>query len=341
MGTNEVEQARRRDAVDRATALYESLDAELKALKEVITDRSALVAAEISICPAPVDEKVDAGAPSDKAQTALALMRQESGRNEHADGIIHVHKLSGFEAARRGSSILGRTKRRIDQSAVRTYRAAGVICVRDAGVSERVERINELKRQFGNALSLIAPHHKVRRDILMGSDLQHVHQIQAMRRITLLPQGTSAVTFGWTGNSRKVHQISAGELRDYLIERYGELGRWGRLIKGKTDDEPLAVAERILPTPIANVKVDGKWLARCGAQMPFICIGTPPMVRLLDSYAPSVRDRVRSDRLLGLEPLIPELSIYEYERDPEAIASRPPGAQIHGLRSLSVDPASS
>lgn len=287
----------------------------------------------------PLQACIDGEVSSQDAGTATAAPVLE-GPDEGADlwdRPIVVTPFTGAQGARLCKSALLKITRRRDQPPNRPDRRAGLLWLpgkAGAGARRAARTVNDLKTAFQAAVNGLPFNHVQRAHAFHGTPLQHVLLIQAYRAIQVIgvdyqmdprdptrilretPYSIDAISFSWSGASRKVLRLSRDEVFEYLASRKaaGWKVDWEKRIED-TGDSHYAVVRRLAPFPIANLKIDGKWCKRVMASAPLIYTGdTLPKIRDLPDYQPSNEPGLRNVDSVKIEQLalIPEIGLHRY-----------------------------
>jgi hypothetical protein len=247
------------------------------------------------------------------------------------DQPIPVKDIAGAEAGRRARAALQKLVRHVHQLPDRPDRLPGLIWVPHKRVASATRAVNAAKRAFEEAVHEFSRgfrHHKERAQAFAGTELQHVLLLQAYRQIPLVTGRIEKVSFSWSGASRTVRRMTVREATEWIasLARFGTVSEWTRRVAA-VPGPYVARVRRQAPYPIANIKVDGHWngdpevdyapARQLMAHLPIVLTGPEwPEVNPLLPYEPGAQPGKRGDRRLASTPLIPELGLYEYVRQP-------------------------
>lgn len=254
---------------------------------------------------------------------------------------IKVDTVSGPMALRMAKALYQQIVRRHRQPPTRPDRLPGLVVTDRSVVIEAAQAINQAKDALRLAMGALPRVSGRNSTLLDGTDLQHLMLLQAYRHIDIVPGIPDQVSFGWTGRSRSVRQITREDAIE-MVEKMGEgaesvlASRWLRALE-EIDDDLLAQVKDIPPKPVCNVRYTGedglaRWMQRPSCTMPALVQGRRlPTIRPLTTFdadaieasmrapdgAPS--EATRSDSLLLPEPLIDAIHLYRYK--PECLAA--------------------
>ena len=279
------------------------------------------------------------GTPDSNASLQACIEPREDNGAALWDVAIPVRKVQGKQGANLCRSALLKITRRRDQPPTRPDRRPGLIWIPgQAGVSARraARTVNDLKSAFQSAVEGLGLNHMQRAQLFKGTPLQHVLLIQAYRKIQVIgvdyemdpkdptrvvrerPFDIQAVSFSWSGASRKVLRATREEVLEDIANRkiFEGRTRWESRVRELPDAE-FAYVRRLSPFPVANLKIDGRWAKRVMAAVPLIYTGPSfPTLKDLRDYQPKNEPGSRNQGAVQVEaePLIAELGIHRYVR---------------------------
>lgn len=253
---------------------------------------------------------------------------------------IPVTVVDGAQGMRLCRSALMKVTRRRDQPPGRPDRRPGLLWQpgkAGAQLRRAARTVNDAKAAFRAAVDNLGVSPAKRAQAFQGTPLQHVMLIQAYRGIEVigldyeldpndstrvvreLPVEIQAVSFSWSGASRKVVRVTRDEVLTYLENRklFGWTSDWQKRVL-ETDDEHFAYVRRIAPFPIANLRIGDRFCKRVMAPVPLIYTGEAwPEVRELPSYEPGAEPGRRRVQAVEVDavPLIPQIRLFRYLRE--------------------------
>ncbi len=270
------------------------------------------------------------------------LLAAAADPSEKTSRPIEVTALQGEAAISHAISVLTKIDGNKGQDPVVTFRAPGIIVVDDPEIGLLLEDINDCKRRLAYQCAQFDRGGRGSRSALDGTVLMTAHLNQATRQVLhfgfegaissapaegrwalkaagfgtegALPAPATKISFGWTGNSKRVRRRTVESLRGKMGGAITAIER--RLGHGLPDNESLALVSIERPMPYANVWSGESYLGRKVAVLPFILYGmSPESVRMLSSFDPkSARGRERrEDSCLMEKPLLKKPLIYRYQ----------------------------
>lgn len=281
------------------------------------------------------------GSPAGEAPVQACIENDEEPRGSTApaelwDRPIPVHAVEGRQGERLCKAALVKITRRRDQPPTRPDRRPGLIWLpgdRGRAARSAARTVNSLKEALKATVDGLDLNPKQRVRLLQGTPLHHVLLLQAYRAIQVIGAEPvfdrrdptrvvkenlfeiEAVSFSWSGASRKVLQLSRDEVLAYLenCKLFDWESIWQSRIR-RLPDPAFALVRRIAPFPVANLRVDGHW-TRVMASTPLIYTGSSwPEVRDLPDYVPGAEPGQQKRAAVRVEetPLIPQIGLYRY-----------------------------
>ena len=321
----------------------EELLAALQTLVLSIRDRA--VETSLVLCPEPLDEP-DESAKPEKAEyaptqaelffrTALETEQPVPKLSEATDDYIPVHPVhNGGEATRRATALLGKIIRWLNQNPLHSFRGTGVIHCPGADFEEELKAVALARKKLRDVLVEIHPDRQTRRQLIVGSPLARLHQVQLGREIKLLRPDCDKVSFFWTGNSMKIDRTTVqAYLRGLRSVKYDDDDprkdakeeAKSRLVEGLKTlplEMEIVVARDAAPAPQANIRVNERWVEHRAAVMPFVFTGSqmPEISQLPEFYRTS---NLRSSYWRNAEPLFDGIKhVFKYVETPRAAQRR-------------------